>query len=55
MPRLLREARTTVGWKGLINDPHLDHSYDMNTGRAWPVARCWHLAELGLPGATETS
>ena len=26
------KPRTTVGWKGLINDPHLDGSYDINTG-----------------------
>ena len=28
------KPRTTVGWKGLINDPHLDDSYDINTGPA---------------------
>ena len=35
------KPRTTVGWKGLINDPHLDGSYDINTGlrmRPLPVA-----------------
>ena len=26
------KPRTTIGWKGLINDPHLDDSYDINTG-----------------------
>ncbi|HHP7230297.1 MAG TPA: 3-deoxy-7-phosphoheptulonate synthase, partial [Xenococcaceae cyanobacterium] len=26
------KPRTTVGWKGLINDPHLNNSYDINTG-----------------------
>ena len=26
------KPRTTIGWKGLINDPHLDGSYDINTG-----------------------
>ncbi len=26
------KPRTTIGWKGLINDPHLDGSYDVNTG-----------------------
>ena len=26
------KPRTTTGWKGLINDPHLDESYDINTG-----------------------
>ena len=26
------KPRTTVGWKGLINDPHLDYSFDVNEG-----------------------
>ena len=26
------KPRTTVGWKGLINDPDLDNSYDVNKG-----------------------
>ena len=26
------KPRTTVGWKGRINDPHLDNSFDINTG-----------------------
>ena len=26
------KPRTTVGWKGLINDPHLDNSFDVNEG-----------------------
>ena len=26
------KPRTTVGWKGLINDPHLDESFDINEG-----------------------
>ena len=26
------KPRTTIGWKGLINDPHLDGSFDINTG-----------------------
>ena len=29
---LFRKPRTTVGWKGLINDPHLNDSFDINTG-----------------------
>jgi 3-deoxy-7-phosphoheptulonate synthase len=47
------KPRTTVGWKGLINDPHLDGTYDIPTG----IRRARHLlrdiAELGLPAATE--
>ena len=30
------KPRTTVGWKGMINDPHLDGSYDINTGLRGP-------------------
>lgn len=47
------KPRTTIGWKGLINDPLLDGSYDVDTGLR--VARRLLLAinELGLPAATE--
>lgn len=47
------KPRTTVGWKGLINDPHLDGSYDINEGLA--VARKFLLDvnELGLPAGME--
>ena len=48
------KPRTTVGWKGLINDPHLDGSFAINEGlrvaRGVPARRA---AELGLPRATE--
>ncbi|MEB3320223.1 MAG: 3-deoxy-7-phosphoheptulonate synthase [Cyanobium sp.] len=47
------KPRTTVGWKGLINDPHLDGSYDINTGLRRARALLLHVAELGLPAATE--
>jgi 3-deoxy-7-phosphoheptulonate synthase len=47
------KPRTTVGWKGLINDPHLDHSYDINTGLRLARGLLLHLAEMGLPAATE--
>lgn len=47
------KPRTTVGWKGLINDPHLDGSYDINTGLRWARGLLLHLAEMGLPAATE--
>lgn len=47
------KPRTTVGWKGLINDPHLDGTYDIPAGilRARRLLR--EIAELGLPAATE--
>ena len=47
------KPRTTVGWKGLINDPHLDNSYDINTGLRLARGLLLHLAEMGLPAATE--
>jgi 3-deoxy-7-phosphoheptulonate synthase len=47
------KPRTTVGWKGLINDPHLDGSYDINTGLRRARDLLLHLAGLGLPAATE--
>jgi 3-deoxy-7-phosphoheptulonate synthase len=47
------KPRTTVGWKGLINDPHLDGTFDIPRGIR--VARCLlrDIAELGMPAATE--
>ena len=47
------KPRTTVGWKGLINDPHLDGSHDIAGGLF--AARRFLIAagELGLPVATE--
>ncbi len=47
------KPRTTVGWKGLINDPHLDGSYDINTGLRRARELLLHLTERGLPAATE--
>lgn len=47
------KPRTTVGWKGLINDPNLDESYEINKGLH--LARCLlaDLNEMGVPAATE--
>jgi 3-deoxy-7-phosphoheptulonate synthase len=47
------KPRTSVGWKGLINDPHLDGSYDMETGLRVGRVLLRDLAELGLPTASE--
>jgi 3-deoxy-7-phosphoheptulonate synthase len=47
------KPRTTVGWKGLINDPHLDGTYDIPTGIRAARGLLRELAELGLPAATE--
>ncbi len=47
------KPRTTTGWKGLINDPHLDGSHDMATGLRLGRRLLIDLAEMGLPAATE--
>ncbi len=47
------KPRTTVGWKGMINDPHLDGSYDINTGLRRARGLLRSLASEGIPAATE--
>ncbi|EKV01945.1 3-deoxy-D-arabinoheptulosonate-7-phosphate synthase [Leptolyngbya sp. PCC 7375] len=47
------KPRTNIGWKGLINDPHLDGSYDINQGLRLARQLLIDLAEMGLPAATE--
>jgi 3-deoxy-7-phosphoheptulonate synthase len=47
------KPRTTTGWKGLINDPHLDNTYDINTGLRVARGLLRELAEMGMPCATE--
>nr|AUG32381.1 3-deoxy-7-phosphoheptulonate synthase [Paulinella longichromatophora] len=47
------KPRTTLGWKGLINDPHLNGSYDINTGLRLARQLLLDLASQGLPSATE--
>ncbi|MGB7415073.1 MAG: 3-deoxy-7-phosphoheptulonate synthase [Thermosynechococcaceae cyanobacterium] len=47
------KPRTQVGWKGLINDPHLDNSYDINTGLRLARKLLIDLAAMGLPAGTE--
>lgn len=47
------KPRTTVGWKGLINDPHLNESFDINTGLHLARRILLEINELGLPAATE--
>src|SRR5204863_9126609 len=45
--------RTTIGWKGLINDPHLDGSYDIELGLKKARRLLLDITELGLPAGTE--
>ena len=47
------KPRTTVGWKGLINDPHLNGSFDIETGLRKARNLLIKLSEIGLPLATE--
>jgi 3-deoxy-7-phosphoheptulonate synthase len=47
------KPRTTVGWKGLINDPHLDGSFAINEGLRLARRFLRDVAELGLPSACE--
>jgi 3-deoxy-7-phosphoheptulonate synthase len=47
------KPRTTIGWKGLINDPHLDGTYDIETGLKRARHLLLELTALGLPTATE--
>ena len=47
------KPRTTVGWKGLINDPYLDNSYQINDGLHMAREVLVNVNELGLPAATE--
>ena len=47
------KPRTTVGWKGLISDPHLNGSYDMMEGLRRARQLLLDIVEIGLPTATE--
>ena len=47
------KPRTTVGWKGLINDPHLDGSFVINEGLRRARRFLLDVAGLGLPAGTE--
>ena len=53
MRAYFEKPRTTVGWKGLINDPNLDGSFDINKGIRIGRKLLIDLSELGLPLATE--
>ena len=53
MRTYFEKPRTTVGWKGLINDPNLDGSFDINHGLRVARGLLSALAELDLPAGTE--
>ena len=47
------KPRTTVGWKGLINDPYLDESFDIDKGLATARKLLSDLGEIGIPVGVE--
>ena len=47
------KPRTTIGWKGLINDPHLDGTQDIQSGLRMARKLLLQVADLGLPAGTE--
>lgn len=53
MRAYFEKPRTTIGWRGLINDPHLDGSFDMNEGLRRARELLLHINDMGLPAATE--
>jgi 3-deoxy-7-phosphoheptulonate synthase len=53
MRTYFEKPRTTVGWKGLINDPDIDNSFHINKGLRMARSLLRDLAEMGLPAGTE--
>ena len=47
------KPRTTVGWKGLINDPNLDGTFDIESGLKRARAFLLQIGAIGLPSGTE--
>ena len=47
------KPRTTIGWKGLINDPKLDDSFDINAGLVLARQLLVDINALGVPCGTE--
>ena len=47
------KPRTIVGWKGLINDPHLNNTYDINHGLATARRLLLNINQLGITAGTE--
>ncbi len=53
MRAYFEKPRTTIGWKGLINDPHLNHSFDINLGLRTARALLRDIVDLGVGTGTE--
>lgn len=47
------KPRTTIGWKGLINDPYLNGSFDINSGLKIARQLLLEITSIGVPAATE--
>ena len=53
MRAYFEKPRTTLGWKGMLYDPHLDGTYDLDLGIRKSRKLLCEIAEIGLPCATE--
>jgi 3-deoxy-7-phosphoheptulonate synthase len=53
MRTYFEKPRTTIGWKGLVNDPHMDGSCEIEEGLRIARKLLMEVNELGLPAATE--
>ena len=53
MRAYFEKPRTTLGWKGMLYDPHLDGSYDLDMGIRTSRKLLCEIADLGVPCATE--
>lgn len=53
MRTYFEKPRTTIGWRGLINDPHIDGTFDMVTGLKIARELLLRINSIGLPTATE--
>ncbi len=53
MRAYFEKPRSSLGWKGLINDPHLDGSFDMEAGLRMARGLLLSITQLGLPAGTE--
>ena len=53
MRAYFEKPRTTLGWKGMLYDPHLDGSYDLDLGIRQSRKLLCEITEMGVPCATE--
>lgn len=53
MRAFIEKPRTRFGWRGLVHDPYLNGSYDLAKGLSLSRDFLVHLAEMGIPAATE--